>query len=593
MAFMSLKTRTALWAALLTLSTTGLLGSYLVWSSYEALRGQVQQSQRALARTLAWEVDQGLSTALQTISVFAKDPRTLARDKAYIIREMTLITSTTEYVDALLWYDRDGSLWAKSISGVSSAEYPPDRFVRQTLERSGQLEHSVLVEVYTAASGHLEIGISAPVFRQGELQGVLVGVMHLPNHVIGNMDTARIGRSGYAYLVNHEGIAILHPDRAKWLRDLSGNPAVKAFQTQKEGSIQFRNQDGEEVVAAFSPVKTSDWGVIVRQPASECYESATRMLWGTTFFVILAMAASAFLSIVLAERFVDPILNLAREAEGFRTLETFRGSAMKAAANDEIGLLKQALFRMMGTIRSQDREKERAYLRTLKAERKAAESERLATVGQWSAGLAHELNNPLTVILGGVRMALRSGKRKKDWWIREIGKEAERCRRLLGDLLDIAKPRRITPRDCDLAGMVRETWDRLPERGVPFELRLQPDRFRVRVDPDRFAQVLLNLLKNSREAMAQGGIVQVELRREGGFNRLVLTDQGPGIPPRQLRNLFKPFFTTKAQGTGLGLAMVQAILREHRGTVLARNRKPRGLRMVLEWPVDLSSKGKK
>jgi signal transduction histidine kinase len=507
---------------------------------------------------------------------------------------MTLITTATEFIDALLWFKPDGKLWTSSLSKLTSQDLPPSGFVLETLKDSKQLKNSVLVNVYNASSGNLEIGISAPVFGPRGILGVLVGVLHLPNHSIGNMDTARIGRSGYAYLVNQEGVAIIHPDRAKWLRDLSGNPAVKAFQTQKEGWIQFKNWDGEEIVAAFSPVKTSGWGVIVRQPASECYEPATQMLWETTLFVVLAMMVSVFLSITLAERFVNPILGLAREVEGFGTQEAFLGPREGISAPDEVGLLKQAISRMMGTIQDQNNEKERGYLRTLKAERKAAESERLATVGQWSAGIAHELNNPLTIILGATQVALGSGKKEKEKWIREIGREAERCRRLLADLLNIAKPLRVKPRVCDLALLARETWDRLPGMGPSYELQCRPGSFRAQVDPDRFAQVLLNLLKNSREAMPGGGSIQLDLRRRGGMNQMVLTDKGPGIRPKNLRNIFKPFFTTKTQGTGLGLAMVQAILREHQGTIKVKNNRPRGLKMVLEWPVKIpTSKGKR
>jgi signal transduction histidine kinase len=248
---------------------------------------------------------------------------------------------------------------------------------------------------------------------------------------------------------------------------------------------------------------------------------------------------------------------------------------------------------MMGTIQAQSTEKEKAHLRTLRAERKAAESERLATVGQWSAGLAHEMNNPLTIILGAVQVAARSGNKEKARWLREIGQETERCRRLLVDLLNVAKPWRIKPRDCDLARLARETWERLPSSGVPHQLQCQPTSFKARVDPDRFAQVLLNVLKNSKEAMVKGGMARLEFHRSKGMNRMVLRDQGPGVPRKAMKGLFKPFFTTKAQGTGLGLAMVQAILREHRGTVSAKNQRPRGLKMVMEWPVKIPlSKGR-
>lgn len=584
MGFVSLKTKTALWAALLTLLSTGLLGGYLVWSSYQGLRTEVQQSQLALARTLAWEVDDGLSTALQAIALFAKDTRTQTMTGPDLVREMTLITSTTEFVDALLWFNKNGYLRVHSISNIPSRDFPPAPFIRGILGKVGKRQGPVQVDVYTAPSGDLEIGISAPVFTAGRLGGVLVGVMNLPNHVVGNMATARIGRSGYAYLVDPYGAAILRPDRAKGPLDLSSNPAVKAFQASGEGWIQFRGPEGEETTAAFASTKTSGWGVIVVEPASECYEPATRMLWETTLFVLFAMAVSVLLSIVLAGKFVDPILSLSKEVEGFRTWETFPGPKGIRAVADEVGILQQALFRMMGTIQVQNQEKEKAHQRALRAERRAAEAERLATVGQWSAGLAHEMNNPLTIILGASQVALKEKERGKVHWLQEIHREAERCRRLVVDLLEIAKPLKVFRKSCDLAALVKETWARIPaSRGV-YALECRPGRFPARVDPGRFGQVFLNLFRNAQDAMPKGGVVRVVMDRRPGRVRIQVTDQGVGVTRRDRPKLFRPFFTTKPLGTGLGLAMCQAILRAHQGKIRMEPNHPQGIRVVLEWP---------
>jgi signal transduction histidine kinase len=136
----------------------------------------------------------------------------------------------------------------------------------------------------------------------------------------------------------------------------------------------------------------------------------------------------------------------------------------------------------------------------------------------------------------------------------------------------------------DLALLARETWQGVPHPPGDHRLEVAPARFLSPVDPDRFRQVFINIFRNAMEAMPQGGTVRVTLTHRGRWVRCEVKDQGTGIKARDRSKLFRPFFTTKAKGTGLGLAMVRSILQAHGGKISVQPNRPRGVRMVLEWP---------
>jgi signal transduction histidine kinase len=582
--FNSLKTKITLLTVLLSTVTTGFLGGYLVWKSYQSLRLQAEQAQLALAKTLAWQANEGLSRAFQSIQVLSKRPETIHLEKGPLIRELTLVTTATESIDGFLLLKPNGKIFAQSLSTVDPENLPPGSFFRENVQRSRELKNSVLVDLYKTGSNNRGVAISTPVFQEGILVGVLVGIMYLPNHTIGNLETARIGKTGFAYMVNQDGIGIVYPDRTKWLTDLSAYPPVAALKKQKEGVIQFIDGEGKEILAAYATVETSSWGVVVRQPAAECFAPAAKMLRFMSLFLAFALLASVLLSLTLSDRVVQPILELAEQVGRYENGKLDPAALETSRPGDEVGLLRHALSRMAHTIQTQAKERERAYARTLEAERKLAESERLATLGQFSAGLAHELNNPLAVILGSAQMAKDARGSKLRNWLDEIYREGNRCRRLVSDLLNFAKPIQLESRNMDLAVLILEAWNQTGRESPGHRLKMASLHFQVWGDPDRLKQVFFNLFKNAREAMPGGGEVRVDLKKLKKYFIVTLADRGKGVRKKDRPKLFRPFFTTKSGGTGLGLAIARSILQAHQGSLSLEPNRPRGVKIILRWP---------
>ncbi|MCU0225799.1 MAG: ATP-binding protein [Acidobacteria bacterium] len=223
-----------------------------------------------------------------------------------------------------------------------------------------------------------------------------------------------------------------------------------------------------------------------------------------------------------------------------------------------------------------------------------ARAERLATAGQLASTLAHEINNPLTTVIGFAQLLRRdpdAGERTT--WLAIVEEEAQRCHRLVSELMGVARPGRPRRTPVELASIADRALATMAAtmRGqqVVAALQVDPATPPVEVAADEILQVLLNLLTNALHAL-EGHPGRREIAIEIGPApegvRLVVEDTGPGIAPEHLDQIFDPFFTTKPEGkgTGLGLAVVCGVVAEHGGTLDVDSAPGRGARFVLTLP---------
>jgi two-component system sensor histidine kinase PilS (NtrC family) len=217
-------------------------------------------------------------------------------------------------------------------------------------------------------------------------------------------------------------------------------------------------------------------------------------------------------------------------------------------------------------------------------------SERLATVGQLAAGVAHEIRNPLASISGSIELLKLAPVASEDdrALMTIVHREVQRLNVLIGDLLDYANPRPPQEVDFDLGVMVEETLQiaRGEQAFASVQMAMTVDRpLAVHADPAKLRQVLWNLLRNAADAAALGGKhVHVDARRDYDRTTLVVSDDGPGIAADKLARIFDPFFTTKHKGTGLGLATCHAIVAEHHGHIDVESTLGTGTKLVVTLP---------
>lgn len=224
-----------------------------------------------------------------------------------------------------------------------------------------------------------------------------------------------------------------------------------------------------------------------------------------------------------------------------------------------------------------------SYEKLTETQTQLIRSERLASMGQMAAGIAHEVNNPLGTILIYAHLLKEhpelSGAFQSD--VNMIIQEAIRCKGIVSGLLDFARQTKVTLVPVHLSELLEKAAETTraqalaQEPSVNILVQVPSDLPAAYVDRDQMMQVILNLIRNSMEAMPNGGTITVGAEYLGSSSefRITIKDEGTGIAPDHMEKLFSPFFTTKpvGKGTGLGLAICYGIVKMHRGQIRARN----------------------
>jgi two-component system NtrC family sensor kinase len=221
-------------------------------------------------------------------------------------------------------------------------------------------------------------------------------------------------------------------------------------------------------------------------------------------------------------------------------------------------------------------------------------AEKLASMGQLAAGIAHEVNNPLSTVLMLSHLLLEESAEgsasRED--LAMIAGEADRCKGIVSGLLQFARKNRVDASEADLLELLKRTAGTLrPDASVEVLVECETDERFAEVDRDQVLQVLGNLASNALAAMPGGGTLTLRLAGEGDCARVEVIDTGEGIARENLKRIFDPFFTTKApgKGTGLGLAVTYGIVKMHHGSIRVESNAdsgagPTGTRFVVELP---------
>ena len=252
--------------------------------------------------------------------------------------------------------------------------------------------------------------------------------------------------------------------------------------------------------------------------------------------------------------------------------------AAGAGRSDEV----ETLIRTFNTMEEQ----------LLAREKELLQSKKLAAIGTLAAGVAHELNNPLSnIYTTAQRLLKKSGDSGPDFLKRglnDIFGETMRVKTIVSDLLGFARGREPNPRFVELRGLVGGAWAQLGRARDVGEVRLvltlAPEEIVVCVDPEQLEQVFLNLFANAVDAMAGAGDLVVQADEEDAAVTIRVSDTGAGMSRETVDKIFEPFFTTKDKGTGLGLAIVFNIVQKHGGSIRAESAEGVGTSFVIVLP---------
>jgi two-component system NtrC family sensor kinase len=275
-------------------------------------------------------------------------------------------------------------------------------------------------------------------------------------------------------------------------------------------------------------------------------------------------------------------------------------------SHDELGELSESFNNMISELK-RSRDAIEGWTQTLehRVQERTQELQRvqdqliragkMAAIGELAAGVAHEINNPLTGVLTFSSLMLKKVDENHPWKkdLENIVQQTTRCRNIVRGLLDFARQRKPDKKEWDIHTLIEQTLT-LVEKQAPFQNIKINKEFKTGIpmlfiDADQIQQVFMNILLNAADAMAEnGGTLTIQTDFKDGMAKVSFTDTGCGIPKEHLLKLFDPFFTTKqtGKGTGLGLAISYGIIQSHSGEIEVESEVGKGSTFRVKLPIE-------
>jgi signal transduction histidine kinase len=608
------------WFLLISLAPMGVVGYHLVGISQASLRKETLAMQESLAVGFADTVYKYVTTFRNVLSETAgidefasmnpvKQQQYLNRIMQVHLAVLELSVSSAGGAEQM----RTGRFLGAS---PEMRSFEGEEFFIETMRRGqyiGRLER--FQGLYPTAT------IAVAVVDQKEQPAKPVGVLMARVSLNGlssmlGMEFPSTGKSAAAVVDKRDGFLIAHSSPKEVFKPDAhmSDEVLKIITTQTapKGGGEMALGDGRRLLGAYADVRDLDWVVYVQQPVEYAYQTAAEMKTQIFRVLVWVVLFTILLSLAVAGHITQPI-RLLREAAARLGRGQFEDLPEMMTTNDEIGDLAQTFLAMSESLKEktgelihakQELEKFTKFLekrveartRELKAAQdELIKKERLAAIGQMASVVGHEIRNPLAVINNSIYFiktklgAAPAGSDPKiDKHIKIIESEIRQANGIINEILTYSRTRELKPERVFLNVWLEELLSVYPfPPHIALDKQLDPSNPPVDIDTTEVQQAIRNLMNNGIEVMPQKGTVSVHTRLAADRKSVTifLGDTGPGIPPDVLDKIFAPFFTTKARGTGLGLAVVRKVLDRHNGSVDVESVVGQGTVFKLTLPV--------
>jgi len=402
----------------------------------------------------------------------------------------------------------------------------------------------------------------------------------------------RVGETGYIYCMDRKGNLTIHPEAEGQniyaSRDSDGTPFIERMCRQREGWIRYPwKNPGETVprskIVRYLHYQPWDWIVAVGSYEDEFYRETNLIkgrILGSLGAISIVVATIAVLLVFLAAKVLsDPIQHMTAVIRDIKRGRFHR--QMEINSRDELGELAMTFNRMTSHLQ-----------RNRELEASLAQQGKMASLGVLSSGVAHEINNPLGVILGyaGYLENKLDPEDPNFHFIHEIKRESKRCKKIVQDLLNYARTPQPEFADTDINQLLDQiisfAANHTDMHGVQISKHFATNMPRLSIDGDQIRQVAINLILNAGSAMADGGELTVTTVLEENDAVITFADTGSGIAEADLERIFEPFYTTKDRGTGLGLAITRQIIEQHQGSIQLTSRLNQGTTVTIRLPLE-------
>lgn len=362
-------------------------------------------------------------------------------------------------------------------------------------------------------------------------------------------------------------------------------------------SLLGSSSDGHDFLLTYLPTKNLNGRIgalEVRESMDELHGYVQESLRRSAMVVGAAVVSALLLMTLLGSIWINrPVRRLREQAERIGTGDF--SEPVEISGRDELGKLAGTIEKMRGNLAAAKEAEDVATRERIEALEKLRHTERLATLGRLSAGMAHELGTPLNVISGRAKL-IASAQLTSNETIHSaqiIGEQTERMTHIMRQLLDYARRGESSKQRVNVAEqldiVVEMLHSAVTKQRIETELNLPDEQLMVKADPGQLQQVILNLAMNGIQAMGRGGTLKIDLEAHPEDKDLIqisISDQGDGISAEDLAHIFDPFYTTKevGQGTGLGLSIAQGIVSEHDGSIEVDSTPGQGTCFRLNFP---------
>ena len=417
--------------------------------------------------------------------------------------------------------------------------------------------------------------------REGTVIGYLVANLNLTRSLTPILqERSGLWHTGKSYLMDGGGQVITEPfpEGKKFAFAASGSPMqLRERRVDAPEVHAYKDFLGHEVIGAAAPLPIHDWTLAVEINKEEATEWVQVLLFRVSLMVTIALGAVLAASAWMSGQLGSPLARLAEVAHRISQGHTEeRVGPMQVAEAEEV---RRAVNQMLDELREKEAE--------------LVSAATLATVGELTSSVVHEMRNPLS----SIKMNLQSLQYAKpgDEQNRELTQiafeQAGRLEAMLNELLQYGRPLVLEREPADPMLIVESAAALLENKAKEFGVRIEiTDELQgasVSIDVEQMRRALVNLIQNAIEISPRDAVVEVRIGHSAQFSggvALSILDHGPGFRPGQIDKLFRPFFTTKSNGIGLGLANVKKIVTLHGGLVEARERTERGASFHIDLP---------
>jgi two-component system NtrC family sensor kinase len=464
---------------------------------------------------------------------------------------------------------------------------------------------------------------AAPVFTAGgRFVGILIGgkLLNRNYEIVDKIRTTVFKEESYKG--QQVGTATIFQDDVRIstnVRNADGSRAITTRVSAEVADAVLKRNDtwrgrafvvNDWYISAYAPIPSLKGDTIgmlyvgtLERPYRDILYKNLYMYFGIT---LLAVGLASGIAIWVANKISRPLHAMADAAQ--KIAEGDYSQKVEITSDDETGFLANNFNHMVSQlVRAHQELRDSAETLERKVEQRTAEvkamqahliqSEKLAGVGKLAAGVAHEINNPLTCVLTNTSLMLADlppeDPRRED--LQTVVDETLRCRKIVKGLLDFARQTKPQKQRLDLnkvaADVITLVRNQASFQNITIHTDLDSGIPTVLADADQMRQVALNIILNAADAMPQGGEIRVRTLYEPETRqvKMRISDTGPGIPAEIQDKLFEPFFTTKKTGTGLGLAIAYGIMDRHKGSLKIESALGHGTTVIVILPTDITS----